>query len=82
MYSRMAGTGFVWDEQGHIVTNFHVVDSVVQQGQELEVTLADQTTHRAQVVGIAPEKDLAVVRLVHLLRVDAHAHRHRGATPS
>ena len=58
------GTGFVWDEQGHIVTNFHVVDSVVQQGQELEVTLADQTTHRAQVVGIAPEKDLAVVRLV------------------
>lgn len=58
------GTGFIWDEQGHIVTNFHVVDGVVQQGQELEVTLADQTTHRAQVIGIAPEKDLAVVRLM------------------
>jgi S1-C subfamily serine protease len=58
------GSGFVWDGAGHIVTNYHVVESVVQRGQELEVTLADQSTHRGQVIGIAPEKDLAVVRLL------------------
>ena len=54
------GTGFIWDETGHIVTNYHVVEDA----QELEVTLSDHSTHRAQVVGLAPEKDLAVVRLI------------------
>jgi len=54
------GSGFIWDEAGHIVTNFHVVEDA----QELEVTLSDHSTHRAQVVGLAPEKDLAVLRLV------------------
>ncbi|WP_005036482.1 S1C family serine protease [Holophaga foetida] len=54
------GSGFVWDEAGHIVTNFHVI----QNAQEFEVTFANQETHRAKVVGVAPEKDLAVLRLV------------------
>ena len=53
------GSGFVWDEQGHIVTNYHVVE----QAQELEVTFSDHSTRRAVVVGLAPEKDLAVLRL-------------------
>ncbi|MBP1626318.1 MAG: 2-alkenal reductase [Holophagaceae bacterium] len=53
------GSGFVWDEAGHIVTNFHVI----QNAQEFEVTFANQETHRARVVGVAPEKDLAVLRL-------------------
>jgi S1-C subfamily serine protease len=54
------GSGFIWDELGHIVTNYHVVDNA----QELEVTLSDHSTHRARVVGLAPEKDLAVIRLM------------------
>ena len=54
------GSGFLWDDTGHVVTNFHVVEDA----QELEVTLSDHSTHRAQVVGLAPEKDLAVLRLV------------------
>lgn len=54
------GSGLIWDELGHIVTNYHVV----QDAQELEVTLSDHSTHRAQVVGLAPEKDLAVIRIV------------------
>jgi S1-C subfamily serine protease len=54
------GSGFVWDEQGHVVTNYHVIEGA----QELEVTLSDHSTHKAEVVGIAPEKDLAVLRLV------------------
>jgi S1-C subfamily serine protease len=54
-----AGSGFVWDKQGHIVTNFHVI----QEGDRFAVTLADQSEWEAKVVGIAPEKDVAVVRV-------------------
>ncbi len=54
------GSGLIWDELGHILTNYHVVENA----QELEVTLSDHSTHRARVVGLAPEKDLAVLRLV------------------
>lgn len=53
------GSGFVWDRQGHIVTNFHVI----QQGDVLAVTLADQSEWEAKVAGVAPDKDLAVLRI-------------------
>ena len=53
------GSGFVWDRQGHIVTNFHVI----QDGNAFAVTLADQSDWEAKIVGIAPEKDLAVLRI-------------------
>jgi S1-C subfamily serine protease len=56
---RGAGSGFVWDRQGHIVTNFHVI----QEGDRFAVTLADQSEWEAKIVGLAPEKDLAVVRI-------------------
>ncbi|MEN8164281.1 MAG: trypsin-like peptidase domain-containing protein, partial [Acidobacteriota bacterium] len=53
------GSGFIWDDQGHIVTNFHVI----QDARRAEVTLADQTTWEAELVGYAAEKDLAVLRV-------------------
>ncbi|HEV8142353.1 MAG TPA: trypsin-like peptidase domain-containing protein [Methylomirabilota bacterium] len=53
------GSGFVWDAQGHVVTNFHVT----QQGDAFSVTLADQSEWEAKVVGAAPDKDIAVIRL-------------------
>jgi len=53
------GSGFIWDDRGHVVTNFHVVEGA----QELEVTLSDHSAHKAVVVGLAPEKDLAVLRI-------------------
>ncbi len=56
---RGTGTGFVWDEAGHIVTNFHVV----QGGSALRVTLADQTSFVARLVGVFPDRDLAVMRI-------------------
>ena len=40
------GSGFVWDKDGHIVTNFHVVQSVVQNNGAVQVTLADQSNWR------------------------------------
>ena len=56
---RGTGTGFVWDERGHIVTNFHVI----QGGSAARVTLADQSTHTAELVGAFPDRDLAVLRI-------------------
>ncbi|RMG48621.1 MAG: PDZ domain-containing protein [Acidobacteria bacterium] len=56
---RGTGSGFVWDEDGHIVTNFHVV----QGSSGARVTLADQSTWDAELVGAAPEKDLAVLKI-------------------
>ena len=53
------GSGFVWDRKGHIVTNFHVLES----GDKFSVTLADQSEWPAEIVGVAPEKDLAVLRI-------------------
>jgi S1-C subfamily serine protease len=56
---RGTGTGFVWDEAGHIVTNFHVI----QGANGARVTLADQSSFDAQLVGAFPDRDLAVLRI-------------------
>jgi S1-C subfamily serine protease len=56
---RGSGTGFVWDESGLIVTNFHVIAGA----HRLTVTLQDQKEYDAEVIGVAPEKDLAVLRI-------------------
>ena len=53
------GSGFVWDRNGHIVTNFHVIVN----SDALVVTLADRTDWKATVVGTEPDKDLAVLRI-------------------
>jgi S1-C subfamily serine protease len=56
---RGTGTGFIWDRSGHIVTNFHVI----QGGSGARVTLADQSTHDARLVGAFPDRDLAVLKI-------------------
>jgi S1-C subfamily serine protease len=53
------GTGFVWDQAGHVVTNFHVVEGATQ----IEVGLMDGTTRTATQVHVDPEHDLAVITL-------------------
>ncbi len=53
------GSGFVWDSQGHIVTNYHVIDG----GRTLEVTLQNQESYPATVVGGDPRKDIAVLHI-------------------
>ncbi len=54
-----AGSGFLWDDQGHVVTNYHVIS----EGSSFQVTLADHTDWPAEVVGYAPDKDIAVLRI-------------------
>jgi len=56
---RGTGSGFFWDNQGHIVTNYHVI----RGSREAQVSLADQRTFRASFVGGSPEFDLAVLRI-------------------
>ncbi len=53
------GSGFVWDKQGHIVTNNHVVDGA----SKVSVTFYDGTIVPATVVGTDPDSDLAVIKV-------------------
>jgi len=54
-----SGSGFVYDERGHVVTNYHVIE----QAEELNVTVPGGTVYSAEVVGADPSNDLAVLRL-------------------
>jgi len=54
-----AGSGFLWDAQGHVVTNFHVI----READAAQVTLGDGTVWDAELVGTAPEYDVAVLRI-------------------
>jgi S1-C subfamily serine protease len=56
---RGSGSGFVWDEKGHLVTNFHVIED----GVEFLVTLPNQEQRQAKLVGKDESKDIAVLKL-------------------
>ncbi len=54
-----SGSGFVWDDSGHVVTNFHVVDGA----RSLTVRLQDQRSFPATIIGVEPRKDIAVLKI-------------------
>jgi len=54
-----SGSGFVWDDDGHIITNYHVIKGATQA----VVTLASGESYQASLVGVAKEKDLAVLKI-------------------
>lgn len=54
-----SGSGFVWNKEGHIVTNFHVVYGADQ----IHVIFSEQGKYRARVVGLDPDHDLAVLQI-------------------
>jgi len=53
------GSGFVWDKEGHIVTNYHVVEGA----DEVEVTFYDDVSVPAEVIGSDPDSDIAVIKV-------------------
>ncbi len=53
------GSGFVWDTEGRIVTNYHVIEDA----SRIHVTLEDNSTWKAVLIGASPEKDLAVLQI-------------------
>ena len=56
---RGSGSGFIWDDAGHVVTNWHVV----QNASEATVKLADGRSYKAALVGASPAHDIAVMRI-------------------
>ena len=70
------GTGFVWDAEGRVVTNFHVVRDALAQdddgtvtfvtGATVRVTMHDGTKYDTRLVGLAPHADLAVLQLLNV----------------
>jgi S1-C subfamily serine protease len=56
---RGMGSGFIWDARGHVVTNFHVI----QGATGAQVALSDHRTYPATLVGVFPDRDLAVLRI-------------------
>jgi S1-C subfamily serine protease len=53
------GSGFIIDKEGHILTNYHVVANA----RQLDVTLSNRKRYRAQVIGVDPSHDLAVIKI-------------------
>lgn len=59
-----SGTGFVWDRQGHIVTNLHVIrDTLLSNNTALEVQFADKTVVDAEVIGAVQQNDIAILKV-------------------
>lgn len=58
-FSRASGSGFVWDDDGHVVTNRHVVESA----ERIVVVFSDGTQSDAEIVGMDADSDLAVIRI-------------------
>ncbi len=56
---RGSGTGFIWDDSGLIVTNFHVVYGA----NKITITLQSNKSYEAEVIGTAPEKDIALLKI-------------------
>ncbi len=57
--STKLGSGFVYDKQGHIITNNHVIDGA----RTADVTFVDGNTYRAKVIGKDPSSDIAVLQI-------------------
>jgi serine protease Do len=58
-YQQGAGSGFVWDKQGHIVTNYHVIEDA----DKIRVQFYDGANVLAELVGADPDSDLAVLKV-------------------
>jgi S1-C subfamily serine protease len=56
---RGSGSGLVWDEAGHVITNYHVIEGAAQA----TIQLADGREFNARLVGVSPQHDLAVLRI-------------------
>ena len=54
-----AGSGIVWDDGGHVVTNFHVINGA----SELRVTTQEQDVYPAKIIGFDADKDIAVLKI-------------------
>lgn len=54
-----SGSGYIWDKSGYIVTNYHVIHGA----SRVQITLSDHSSWDAKLIGVAPDKDLAVLKI-------------------
>ncbi len=70
---RGTGSGFVWDENGHVVTNLHVIAGAA----EATVKLADGRDYPASLVGVSHAHDIAVLKITPMGQPLRRSHRHQ-----
>ncbi len=58
-----SGSGFVWDNDGHVITNFHVIGAALNSSSQIWVTTKEGERYKAKVVGTEPAKDIAVLKI-------------------
>ena len=58
------GSGVIFDENGHIITNLHVLNNSIQLKQKLLIELYNGTNHEVEIIGIDRDNDLAVLKLI------------------
>ncbi len=61
-----SGTGFIWDSKGHVITNFHVIQAARYSNTQIFVTTKEGERLKADIVGIEPKKDIAVLKVKNL----------------
>lgn len=73
-----SGSGFIWDRDGHVITNFHVINGA--NTSSISVTLSNGDSYEASVIGYEKEKDIAVLKIdapassLHPIRVGSSQH--------
>ena len=58
------GSGVIFDKDGHVITNLHVLNNSIQLKQKLLIELYDGSNHEVEIIGIDRDNDLAVLKLV------------------
>ena len=68
--ARGTGSGFVWNTQGHVVTNFHVIETALKaQSRTVYVIFENDKVTEAKIVGVDPDRDLAVLKALDSAKV-------------
>jgi S1-C subfamily serine protease len=74
-----SGSGFIWDEKGHVITNFHVIQNALATGSHITITTKDNIEYKAKIIGSEPRKDIAVLELKNYKSTDQKGFKYKIA---
>ncbi len=61
-----SGTGFIWDNSGHVITNFHVIQAALTSSSKISITTKSGEKYDANIIGAEPLQDIAVLKVKNL----------------
>lgn len=61
-----SGTGFIWDDKGHVITNFHVIQAALTSSSKISITTKSGEKHDVEIIGAEPRQDIAVLKVKRL----------------